>query len=303
MYEFICLECRFFANFLCVSPLLTVEVSPVQMSVNNSSSQDLQFALRYKLSTANGAGAELTNTLSSQTSFQQLSPGEQEELKEILEDDVREMKLEFGCLVSKTRDSVEERIPVRRFATSILALRAYEPAPEERDRSLLGEHEDEIKGAQTISDVFNVLCAYWNYLNFEILEYIIKLYGTSDDTKRLTEYYEKLHKFCERRIFELPLPESGSGTGNTVSPRQEKFIVKLDVSGGTTCKEVRQIKGKIAKILHISRATLMIDNVDAGCVQLTFLIPRFVAQEMFPLSDIMKMESCSSLCELLFIPL
>ena len=81
------------------------------------------------------------------------------------------------------------------------------------------------------------------------------------------------------------MPEGGSGTDTALSPRQEKFVVKLDVRGGTTCKEVRRIKGKIAKILRISRATLMIDNVDAGCVQLTFLIPRFVAQEIFPLSD------------------
>ena len=278
-------DCRFLTTRLHVFSLLTIQDNPVHTSVKNSSSQELQSALRHELSTTNGAGAELTNTLSSQTSFQQLSPDEQEELKEILEDDVREMKLEFGYLVTKTRDSIEERIPVGKFGTSILALRAYEPAPEEQDRSLLDEHKDEIKGAKTISEIFNILCAYWNYLNYEILEYIIRLYGTSDDSERLTAYGEKLQKFCKRRIFELPLPESGGDIGKAPSPRQEKFVVKLDVRGGTTCKEVRRIKGKIAKILHISCATLMVDNVDAGCLQLTFLIPRFVAHEIFPLSD------------------
>ena len=35
-----------------------------------------------------------------------------------------------------------------------------------------------------------------------------------------------MKKFCERRIFELPLPASGMGA---LSLRQEKFVVKLNV--------------------------------------------------------------------------
>ena len=128
------------------------------------------------------------------------------------------------------------------------------------------------------------MCAYWNYLSYEVLEYIIKHCGTNDDTERLKSYDEELFKFCERRIFELPLPVSGNGAGNTLSPRQEKFVVKLNVREDITCKEVRRIKGRIARILRVKLATLIIRSVDLGCVQLTFLIPKFVAQEIFPLS-------------------
>ena len=85
--------------------------------------------------------------------------------------------------------------------------------------------------------------------------------------------------------FELPLPASGNGADNALSPRQEKFVVKLNVREDITCEEVRQIRGRIARILHVKLATLIIDRVDAGCVQLTFLIPKFVAQEIFPFSE------------------
>ena len=77
------------------------------------------------------------------------------------------------------------------------------------------------------------------------------------------------------------MPESGGGTG---SPRQEEFSVKLNVREDITIKELRQIKGRIAKVLHVKSATLVIDHMDGGCVQLTFLIPKFVAQEIFPLA-------------------
>ena len=224
------------------------------------------------------------SVLSIRPSFQQLSSSEQEELKETLDEDVRRMKLLFGSLVTQTRDSVKKRIPVQDFAGSILALGAYEPAPEVRDRSLLDEHSEEINRATTIAKIFNILCAYWNYLSYEVLEYIIKHCGTSDDTERLKSYDEELYKFCERRIFELPLFESDSGAGNALNPRQEKFVVKLNVREDVTCEEVRRIKGRIARILHVKLATLIIRSVDPGCVQLTFLIPKFVAQEIFPLS-------------------
>ena len=195
------------------------------------------------------------------------------------------MRLQFGRLVTKTRDSVEERTPVVKFAGSILALGAYEPAPKDRDRSLLDEHREEIKHAKSISEVFITLTPYWNYLNYELLEYIIELYGTSDDNERLKSYKEELYKFCKRRIFELTLSESGSGTDSALSPKQEKFIVKFNVRKDITYEATLQMKGRIAEILHVNLAALIIVHVDTGCVQLTFLIPKFIAQEIFPLSD------------------
>ena len=207
----------------------------------------------------------------------------------ILDADVRRMKYQFGCLVTKTRDSVEERIPLRKLTGSILALGAYEPAPGEPDQSLLNEHREEIKMAESVSDIFIILSAYWNYLNYEILEYIVELYGTSDDTKRLKSYDEELQIFCERRIFELSLPESGNSsgnsTGNSLNMRQKKFFVKLDIRDNLKCKDVFRIRGRIAQILKVNVSALLIERIDPGCVQLTFLIPRFVADVIFPLSD------------------
>ena len=231
-----------------------------------------------------GTNAGFIDALTTQPSFQQLSPSEQEDLKAMLCDDVRKMKCLFGCLVTRTCDSVEERISVVKFARSILALGAYDPAPEEHDRSLLNEHRDEIKRAESISKIFNILSAYWNYLSYEILEYIIELFGTSEDKERMRKYDEELHSFCKRRLFELPMPVSGSGTENKSSPKQEKLYVKLDVQENIPADQFYQIKGRIAKILHVNSATLQIYSMNKGFVQLTFLVPTFVAQEIFPLS-------------------
>ena len=270
-------------------PFLITEDTLVHM--RTVASMGLQCASRkQEEDSSTTTASDLTKVL---PRFQQLSFSERKELKAILDDDVRKMKRLFGSLVTTTCDSVEERIPVMKFAKHILALGAHDPAPEERDRSLLDEHRQEIKGAKSISEIFIVLSAYWNYLSYEILEYIIEHYGTSDDAERLKDYSEKLHDFCKRRIFEVPMPVRGNGTENKSSPKQEKFYVKLDVREDIPSKQINQIKKRIAKILHVRPATLQICSIDRGCVQLTFLIPKFLAREIFPPSH----EQISALCK------
>ena len=236
-------------------PFFTTEDTPVDVSVAGMESQ----------SNLKGS-SEATAVLTRQPFFQQLRCSEQEDLKAMLDDDERKIKRLFGMLVITTCDSVEERIPVANFAKHILALGAYDPAPEERDRSLLNEHRHEIKGAKSISEIFDILHAYWDYLNYEILEYIINLYGTSEDTERLRKYNEELHNFCKRRLFEVPMPVSDSGIGN--EKRQEELCVLLNVREDIRVEEFYRIKRKIAKILHVRLFSLFIQSVDGGIAQL-----------------------------------
>ena len=270
---------------LCFSLLPTDDI-PVHASITSSGSMELLSSLReHEDSTATGRKTVLSNVLSNRPSFQKLSSTEKEELKAQLNDDMRKMKCLFGSLVTQTRDSVEKRVSVERLAGSILALGAFEPAVGERDQRLLDEHREEITSAKSVSKIFIILSPYWNYLDFEILVYIISHYGThgdDSDKKRLQNYEKALKRFCERRIFELPLSKSGNGTDNK---KQEKLYVKLNIREDAQAEQMFLIKRKVAEILQLNSATLQIYSVDEGCVQLIFLIPKFLAREIFPLSD------------------
>ena len=233
------------------------------------------------VSDTNGATAGLTDTLSKQPEFQQLSLSEQENLMIKLYDDEKNMKLQFASLVTKTCESVEKRTTLKKFAASILALGAYKPVCEMRSRSLLEDHSEEINSAETISEIFTILNDYWNFLTYDVLEFIIDHFGDDSDKERLKNYSKNLQNFCERRTFEFP-PESGNDS--TLSPKQEKLTVKLDVREDSTYKDLLLVRGRIAKILQVNPAVLVLGHVDKGCVQLTFLIPTFLAQELFPLS-------------------
>ena len=93
-----------------MSSFLTIGVSSVCVSItNSSSSQELHSVSTHGFSNTStasisGTNMELTkfNVLSTQPPFQQLNPSEQEELKEMLDEDVRKMKHLFGSLLSHT---------------------------------------------------------------------------------------------------------------------------------------------------------------------------------------------------------
>ena len=223
----------------------------------------LSILREHKDRNATGGKARLANVFSDQPSFQRLSSTKKEELKAQLKDDEQKMKRLFSSLVTDTCDSVEKRIPVEKLALSILALGAYEPAIGDRDQRLLDEHREEIESAKSVSGIFIILSAYWNYLDYEVLVHIIIKYGTrgeDSDVKRLQNYNEALQRFCKRRVFELPVPESGSG-GGAENMKQEKLYVKLNIREDTRAKQLFLIKRKIAEILQLNPVTVWMKDV------------------------------------------
>ena len=87
-----------------------MEGIPVHVKVSDSmkSQSGLKVHENSDAGTTFGTSAGFTDVLTTQSSFQQLSPSEQEELKAMLCDDVRKTKCLFGCLVTRTCESVDE---------------------------------------------------------------------------------------------------------------------------------------------------------------------------------------------------
>ena len=154
-------------RYTCGFPFLPTEDIPVHVSVKSNSRMELPSLREHKDSNATGGKARLANILSDQPSFQRLSFAEKEEFKAQLKDDEPKMKRLFSSLVTNTCNSVEKRIaiPVQKLALSVLAPGAYEPAIGDRDPRLLDKHREEIESAKSVSGIFIILSAYWNYLD------------------------------------------------------------------------------------------------------------------------------------------
>ena len=211
-----------------------------------------------------------------------LTQWQQQELRGRLWSESQEIMIKFQRLVSATIKSFQERcVPLDDLVSHVMGLGAFDPMFKESQVPVFHHRFEELKAADTIAKVFMVLNNHFSFFNYHILENLIEKLGTEKDKERLKTYKEHFNKYAKRRIFECP---SEFGTVSDVG--YADIIVKLDVEHEKfTVAEIELFCHKLSEIVHISsQGVLCLCQVDKGCIELTFQVPSFVQQKIFPLS-------------------
>ena len=93
----------------------------------------------------------------------------------------------------------------------------------------------------------------------------------------MNEYKQEVLNFCQRRVSEFPtnfLGSSGNDTG------MKKLHVTLNLED-PALKRIKHLKIIIANILGCRASELMLQNVEYGCVLVTFLLTTAVERRLF----------------------
>ena len=194
---------------------------------------------------------------------------------------IADMQRSFGRVVSNTMKSLESTVTTKQFAASLLALGAYEPVTK-KEQALLDDYEDEIFGAETIPDIYRIIRHYMSFFSPELLEYVIEIHGTQANRDDFKEYMSKLNTFCQSIV--VPPIKFSSEEQSSVE-RREEIRIKLNLSD-RRLQCLRDVKSSIATILGVKKVALYIDSVEEGSIEIIFLVPQFVMQHLFPLSDV-----------------
>ena len=202
---------------------------------------------------------------------------------------IADMQRSFAKVVTKTMSSLESTITTEQFAVTLLALGAYEPATK-KEQALLDDHEDEISDAKSIPDMYKIILHYMSFFNPELLGYIIELHGTQANRDDFGEYMSKLNTFCMNLIVP-PMNFSSEEQSRSIERRGE-IRIKLNLSD-RRLQCLRDVKSSVATILGVETAVLFVDSVEEGSIEVIFLVPQFVVQRLFPLSDV-HMKAISS---------
>ena len=202
--------------------------------------------------------------------------------KERLRCQSEKINLEFQKLVSATIKSFNrQNVSPEKLFSHVMTLGSLKRVFEEPEVPALHHRFNELKAAKTIYDSFLVLNDYFSFFNYHIIERIIEELGTEEDKAKLQKYKQDFHQYAERRIFEC-LPEFGCMLNDA---DHVDILVKLDSQyDDYTVAELERFCHKLSEILNISLGILCLCRVDKGCLQLTFQVPSFVQQMMFPLS-------------------
>ena len=191
--------------------------------------------------------------------------------------------MQFQKLVSTTILSFETHpIPLHKLRSHVMTLGAFSPVHEGPQKPALDNHFKDLQAANTVSEIFWVLRDNISFFNYHILEHIITVLGTEKDNENLQWYKEQFEKYAKRRIYEC-LPEFGPVSENGYVD----VFVKVDSQYERyTVAEAEIFRCQLSKILNIShQGVLRLCRVEKGCFQLTFQVPTFVQQAIFPLSS------------------
>lgn len=127
--------------------------------------------------------------------------------------------------------------------------------------------------AESIQEVFDILDPYWNYVDYSLLEHIVRKYCNKSVKKRMKRYVSKLDKF-ERatsvKDFASALPH------NRKFPRELiALTAELNIDAAEcTLHRIRKIKESIAENACLEPYVVYMRDLHASSVVLAIAFPR-----------------------------
>ena len=228
-----------------------------------------------------------TNPIPSASSFPYLdlsglTDKQQRELQSRLRVESDDIMCKFQHLFSTVYESLRTReIPVERLVTHLLSLRAFDPVIEGSRKPLFQTFSKKLQKARSIEKVLWIIEDYFSFFNYHVIEHIVSELGTDQDKVELRNYNDEFDRYSKRRVFEC-LPAFGSVS----EANHADLVLELDpVYEQFTVKAVEDFRYRLNGILHLSQGALRLCQVEEGCFLLTFQVPSFVQQEIFPLSS------------------
>ena len=207
-----------------------------------------------------------------------LTSTERQVLEGRLNNEFESINRKFSSMKSSLCQSlIDQKVSVKRLARILADLGAFHPS--KPNKPLLQDRLDDIMNAEDIDTVFFIIRDYSSFINFSLIEHIATELGTEKDKMRMQEYQSELEGYCQRNIFECP-------SYHTSDSNQMRLVIKVDSGIETfSLKHQLSFQSRLADIIKVAKYTLQLCSVEKGCIELTYQIPRFVKEVIFPLEE------------------
>ena len=209
---------------------------------------------------------------------EEISKDTRMDLEHILETNRKEIVARYASYVRYIRNSLDRR-SVDELCSYLLSLEAFQSGSNFSCKLLSGE-KDELEKASTICQIFNVLNRCTSYINCEIYQRIVDDYDIDNGQDEVLKYPGYLKAYFEKhKISEFI----------KINPKLEKItdktkglILKFDVEETCRLAKVIELKKEVARVLELLPSAIQLYGIDDGCVVVTFHLPKFVADLVFP---------------------
>ena len=210
-----------------------------------------------------------------------MSKEEKEELHQRLYAESVDIMFEFQELFSSITKSLDERhISPLALYTHLVCLGSLKPTYDDPKQPVLRHYFPQLRTAERIEEAMGIIGDYCSFFNFRIVELIINKVGTTEDKATLTKYKKDFSDYARRHVYECP-----SEFGPVTDGNAELFMTLDETYDNYTVSSLKLFVRKLAEILKLSSdAALKLCKIQLGSLKLTFQIPDFVKEDIFPLS-------------------
>ena len=144
-----------------------------------------------------------------------------------------------------------------------------------------GFEESDLRQVKTVYEILSMVKSRCSYFNHEVFQRLIEVHGSDQDKTYLQRYKEAFTVYCK----DVPCIECVDyGNGNESKKTKLGFKVDFELKD-LKQSVVKSIQHNIACHLGIRPSSLYLHCVAEGCVLLEFLVPNFVVEKIFPLTD------------------
>jgi hypothetical protein len=232
-----------------------------------------------------------TNCRFPYVNMKHMSDGEREELESRLREAFLSINREYAKFTYRLRKSLEQcNITPKELSDVLMDVRGCLPLA--KHSILLEDRYDELRRAEDIARVFEILRDYSSFFNHELIAFIVEMVGTEKDRQNLALYQEKFAAYCKRHVFECP---SFSAKSNKLA----SFVLKVDQrmslseSRIFTAESLLHFKSKVAEVFGVTKYSLKLCSVQEGCLEMLFQTPSYVMGVILSQLDEKRSDLCS----------
>ncbi len=141
---------------------------------------------------------------------------------------------------------------------------------------LFNQHMQEIISSSSLEEVFGILTriGVWSFLNFRILEEIMRWFGGDELNVKIEQYKEKIRKFMSKTKLSDFLQVWSGRRFHTSSQEGIQIIAKCKcVWRYCTLSEVATMEQYLANEFLLHRSIFRLANAKPGCVTIMWLVP------------------------------
>ena len=213
--------------------------------------------------------------------LKKLSKEKKKELHQRLYAESTDITFRFQELFSSTTLSLKERnILPQDLYTHLACLGSLKPTYDYPKQPVLRHYFPQLIEAERIEKAMAIISTYCSFFNYRIMELIIDKLGTTKDKDNLSNYKKEFSEYAKRHVFECP-KELGTMTDGHAT----LFVTLDETYDDCTVSTLQLFVRKLAEILKLSSdAGLKLHRIEPGSLNLTFQIPIFIQEDIFPLS-------------------